>query len=51
MSMISVVSTHSVTGPRASDHSPKMIALFCCVGLVVSLWLTASGIDLSAGWV
>lgn len=51
MSMISVVSTHSVTGPRASDQSPKTIALFCCVGFVVSLCLMASGVDLSAGWV
>ena len=51
MSIISVVSTHSVTGPRDGNQSPKMIMLFCGVGLVVSLCLMASGVDLSAGWV
>lgn len=49
--MLSVVSMHSVGAGWADDHSPKMIALFCCVGLVVSVCLIASGIDLGAGWV
>ncbi len=51
MSMISVVSMRSTGAVRADDHSLKSVALFCCVGLVVSLCLMASGVDLSAGWV
>ncbi len=51
MSMISVVSMHSVGAARADDQSPKTVALFCCVGLVLSLCLIASGMDLGAGWV
>jgi hypothetical protein len=51
MSMISVVSMRSIGAARADDHSSKPVALFCCVGLMVSLCLVALGIDLSAGWV
>jgi hypothetical protein len=51
MSMISVVSTRSIGAVRDDDRSSKSVALFCCVGLVVSLCLIASGMDLSAGWV
>lgn len=51
MSMISVVSMRSFGAARTDDHSPMPVALFCCVGLVVSLCLVASGIDLGAGWV
>ena len=47
--MISVISKYSE--PRAEDHSPRTIALFCCVGLLVSFCLMASGIDMSASWV
>ena len=51
MSMISVASINSIGAARAGDHSPKSVALFCCVGLLVSLCLIASGFDLGAGWV
>jgi hypothetical protein len=51
MSMISVASMNSISAARAGDSSAKSVALFCCVGLVVSLCLIASGIDLGAGWV
>jgi hypothetical protein len=51
MSMISVVSMHSIGAVRADDRSAKSVVLFSCVGLVVSLCLMASGVDLSAGWV
>jgi hypothetical protein len=51
MSMISVVSMRSIGAARANDHSPRPVVLFCCVGLLVSLCLVTSGIDLSAGWV
>jgi hypothetical protein len=51
MTMISVVSMHSVPAARAGDYSSKAIALFCCVGLAVSLCLTAFGMDHGAAWV
>jgi hypothetical protein len=51
MSMISVVSKHSMGVARVGDQSLKSMALFCCAGLVVSLCLIVSGMDLSAGWV
>ena len=51
MSMISVASMNSISVVRASDRSPKSVGLFCCAGLLVSLCLIASGIDLGAGWV
>lgn len=51
MSIISVVSMRPMGEVRAEDHSPKSVALLCCVGLVMSLCLIASGIDLSASWV
>ena len=51
MTMISVVSMHSVPAASAGDPSSKAIALFCCAGLAVSFCLTAFGMDLSAGWV
>lgn len=51
MSMISIASINSISAARAGDHSPKSVALFCFVGLLVSLCLIASGIDLGAGWV
>ena len=49
MSMISVVSMHGAV--PADDRSPKSVALFCCVGLVMSFCLITFGIDLSAGWI
>jgi hypothetical protein len=51
MSMISVASMNSISVVRGSDRSPKSVALFCGAGLLVSLCLIASGIDLGAGWV
>jgi hypothetical protein len=47
--MISIASMHSAAAARAESHSQKTIALFCCVGLVVSLCLMAQGLDLGAG--
>jgi hypothetical protein len=51
MTMISVVSMQSAPTASADDHSPLTVALFCCVGLVISLCLMASGIDPTSGWV
>jgi hypothetical protein len=47
--MISIASMNSAAVARADFHSPKTIALFCCLGLVVSLCLMAQGVDLSPG--
>lgn len=49
MTMISVASIHSIAAARADIHPPKTIALFCCVGLAMSLCLMILGIDLDAG--
>lgn len=49
MTMISVASIHSIAAARADIHPPKTIALFCCVGLAMSLCLMVLGIDLDAG--
>jgi hypothetical protein len=51
MSTISVVSTPSTGAVHTDDRSSKSVALFCCIGLVVSLCLMMSGVDLGAGWV
>ncbi len=48
MSVISIVSVSEIA---ADDQSFKTIALFSCVGLVVSLCLMVAGIDLGAAWV
>jgi hypothetical protein len=50
MATISIVSMASVTEAHSDGHSRKIIALFSCVGLVVSLGLMTFGVDLSAGW-
>jgi len=47
MTTSAVASRHSVS-PRIDDRSSKNIALFCCVGLVLSFCLMAAGLDLSA---
>jgi hypothetical protein len=49
MSMISFASMNSAAAARADFHSPKAIALFCYVGLVVSLFLMTQGLDLEPG--
>ncbi|MEA2862892.1 MAG: hypothetical protein QOC84_848 [Bradyrhizobium sp.] len=49
MTTISIASMHSIAAARADFHSPKTIALFSCVGLVVSLCLMTAGVDLGAG--
>jgi hypothetical protein len=49
MTTLSIVSMGTVSAARAGDHSPKPIALFCCIGLVASFFLVSLGVDLSAG--
>jgi hypothetical protein len=46
--MISIVSVPEIA---AADESLKAVALFSCVGLVVSLFLMTAGIDLGAAWI
>jgi hypothetical protein len=48
MSMISLAAMPVGVDARSTDQSFKTIALFCCVGLVVSFGLMALGVDLSA---
>jgi hypothetical protein len=45
MTSISIVSVREIA---ADDQSLKLITLFSCVGLVVSLCLMTAGIDLGA---
>jgi len=51
MSAISNLSILSVPAARVIDRSSRTIAMFCCVGLLVSFCLIAAGVDASAGWV
>jgi len=48
MNAISNVVTLAVSQANAEAHPIRTIALFCCLGLVVSLCLATSGLDLSA---
>jgi hypothetical protein len=49
MSMLSLAAMPAGIQACLIDNSFKIIALFCCVGLVASFGLMARGIDLSAG--
>jgi hypothetical protein len=51
MTMISIVSTHSVPAAKTDDEASKAVALFCLLGLVASFCLMTFGVDLSAGLV
>lgn len=51
MTSVSAISVGSVSETRAYSHSPTIILLFCCAGLVPSLCLMTFGIDLTAGFV
>lgn len=49
MNAISNVLVHAVSEPRTESSSFKTVMLFCCLGLVASLLLAASGSDLGVG--
>jgi hypothetical protein len=49
MTMISMVSIGSALKAQAGDHSPRTVALFSCLGLIVSFYLLSFGVDLSTG--
>ena len=49
MNAISNVLTQAGTETKPDTGSFKTIVLFCCLGLVASLLLAASGLDLGVG--
>ena len=49
MNAISNAQLLAIPETDAETYAIKTIALFCCVGLVVSLCLAISGLDLSLG--
>jgi hypothetical protein len=49
MNAISTVLIDTTPETTAETHPIRTIALFCCLGLVVSLCLAISGFDLGAG--
>jgi hypothetical protein len=49
MNAISNVLVHAVPEPVTESNSLKAIALFCGLGLVTSLFMAASGLDLGVG--
>lgn len=51
MTIIPMVSTHSVAHAWTDDQSLKVIALLSCLGLAATLCVVGLGVDLSAGWV
>ncbi|MGV7216734.1 hypothetical protein [Bradyrhizobium sp. UFLA05-112] len=49
MSMLSLAEMPARIEVRSFDNAFKTIVFFCCIGLVASFSLMATGIDLSAG--
>jgi hypothetical protein len=47
--MIAIASMNSVAAARADFHWLRTIALFCCAGLALSLYLMTQGLDVGAG--
>jgi hypothetical protein len=49
--MVAIVKAHSrMSGTRVEIETLKIIAIFCGVGLIVSLIAASYGLDLSAGF-
>jgi hypothetical protein len=46
---ISAVLVHAIPETNTETHPLRTIVLFCCLGLVASLCLAISGLDLGAG--
>ena len=51
MSQISTIAIQAVPASAPADQSLTVIALFSCVGVLVSLGLIILGIDLGPAWV
>jgi hypothetical protein len=49
MNAISNVLTHTIPETDTKAYPVLTIALFCCLGLVASLCLATSGLDLGVG--
>ena len=49
MNAISTVLIDTTPETTAETHPIRTIALYCCLGLVASLCLAMSGLDLSVG--
>jgi hypothetical protein len=49
MNAISAVLIQAVPETNTESHPIRTIALYCCLGLVVSLCLATSGLDVSVG--
>jgi hypothetical protein len=48
--IVANVLMHEAAKARTKAQPFKIVALFCGVGLVVSLWMTSLGFDLGAGF-
>jgi hypothetical protein len=51
MSQISAIAMRAVPASQPADQSLTAIALFSCVGLLVSVGLITFGIDLGSAWI
>jgi hypothetical protein len=51
MSEISMIAVRAVPASMPADQSLATIALFSCVGLLVSVVLITFGIDLGPAWI
>lgn len=51
MSQISMIAVRAVPASTEADQSFTAIALFSCVGLLVSIGLITFGIDLGPAWI
>jgi len=50
MTAISLASKHSISDTKSGDQSFKLVWLFCCGGLAVSMGVLALGVDLTVAW-
>ena len=51
MSQISMIAMPAVSTSQPADQSISIIALFSCVGLLVSMGLIMFGVDLGSAWI
>jgi hypothetical protein len=51
MNQMSMIAMRAAPAEMAEDQSLSMIALFSCVGLLVSAALLMFGIDLGPAWI
>ena len=51
MTALLLASMHSIVDTKSGDQSFKLVLLFSCCGLAVSLGLVALGVDLAPAFV